>query len=349
MNRHLLSAGDLSRDDALLVLDTAAELARLSDRAVKKLPTLRGRTVVNLFFEDSTRTRISFEAAAKRLSADVITFSAKGSSVSKGESLKDTALTLAAIGADAVVVRHSSSGAPHRLANTGWIDASVVNAGDGTHEHPTQALLDAFTMRAHLAGGLGGLDGRRVVIVGDVLHSRVARSNVLLLQTLGAQVTLVAPPTLFPVGVERWPCEISYELDPVLPGTDVVMMLRVQAERMNAAFFPSAREYSRRYGLDRRRVSLIPEHALVMHPGPMVRGMEIAAEVADSARSVIVEQVTNGVSVRMAVLYLLLSGAESAISEPAVAARPAASELVGAGPVGPELVGSAAPRVEVTV
>ena len=309
MKRHLLSAADLDRDDALLVLDTAAELAQLTDRAVKKLPTLRGRTVVNLFFEDSTRTRISFEAAAKRLSADVINFSAKGSSVSKGESLKDTALTLEAMGADAVVIRHHASGAPHRLAHSGWIQGSVVNAGDGTHEHPTQALLDAFTMRRHLAGGKGDLEGRKVTIVGDVLHSRVARSNVLLLATLGAEVTLVAPPTLLPVGVETWPCATSYDLDAHLKDADAVMMLRVQRERMNAAFFPSAREYSRRYGLDARRMARMPDHAIVMHPGPMNRGMEIAAEVADSQRSVIVEQVTNGVSVRMAVLYLLLGGA----------------------------------------
>ena len=309
MKRHLLSAADLDRDDALLVLDTAAELAQLTDRAVKKLPTLRGRTVVNLFFEDSTRTRISFEAAAKRLSADVINFSAKGSSVSKGESLKDTALTLEAMGADAVVIRHGSSGAPHRLAHSGWIQGSVVNAGDGTHEHPTQALLDAFTMRRHLADGKGDLEGRRITIVGDVLHSRVARSNVLLLATLGAEVTLVAPPTLLPVGVESWPCATSYDLDAHLKGADAVMMLRVQRERMNAAFFPSAREYSRRYGLDARRMAQLPDHAIVMHPGPMNRGMEIAAEVADAPRSVIVEQVTNGVSVRMAVLYLLLGGA----------------------------------------
>ena len=266
--------------------------------------------MVNLFFEDSTRTRISFEAAAKRLSADVINFSAKGSSVSKGESLKDTALTLEAMGADAVVIRHQSSGAPHRLANSGWIGGSVVNAGDGTHEHPTQALLDAFTMRRHLAGGKGDLEGRRITIVGDVLHSRVARSNVLLLHTLGAEVTLVAPPTLLPVGVESWPCAVSYDLDAHLKQADAVMMLRVQRERMNAAFFPSAREYSRRYGLDAQRMAQLQDHTIVMHPGPMNRGMEIAAEVADSTRSVIVEQVSNGVSVRMAVLYLLLGGAQ---------------------------------------
>ncbi|MDT0277011.1 aspartate carbamoyltransferase catalytic subunit [Blastococcus goldschmidtiae] len=304
MKRHLLEAADLDRDDATLVLDTAAQIDQaLTGREVKKLPTLRGRTVVNLFYEDSTRTRISFELAAKRLSADVINFSAKGSSVSKGESLKDTALTLEAMGADAVVVRHSSSGAPHRLAN--WVRGSVVNAGDGTHEHPTQALLDAYTIRQRL----GRLEGVRVAIVGDVLHSRVARSNVGLLTTLGAEVTLVAPPTLLPVGVGSWPAEVSYDLDAVLPKVDVVMMLRVQAERMNASFFPSAREYSRRYGLDARRMGALPDDAIVMHPGPMNRGMEIAAEVADSARSTIVEQVANGVSTRMAVLYLLLGGA----------------------------------------
>jgi aspartate carbamoyltransferase catalytic subunit len=306
---HLLSAGDLSRDDAELILHTAEEMRSLADRPIKKLPALRGRTIVNLFFEDSTRTRISFEAAAKRLSADVINFSAKGSSLSKGESLKDTALTLEAMGADAVVVRHWASGAPHLLANAGWSRSSVVNAGDGTHEHPTQALLDAFTMWKHL----GDLDGRRVVIVGDVLHSRVARSNALLLKTLGAEVTLVGPPTLLPYGVGGWGVDTSYDLDAVLPKADVVMMLRVQRERMNDAFFPSIREYSRRYGLDARRMATLADHTIVMHPGPMIRGMEITADVADSERSVIVEQVTNGVAVRMAVLYLLLGGAESAI------------------------------------
>jgi aspartate carbamoyltransferase catalytic subunit len=299
---HLLSAADLDATAATQVLDTAAEMASLADREVKKLPTLRGRTVVNLFYEDSTRTRISFEAAAKRLSADVINFSAKGSSVSKGESLKDTALTLQAMGADAVVIRHPASGAPHRLAQ--WVDGIVVNAGDGTHEHPTQALLDAYTMRSRL----GRLAGLNVVIVGDVLHSRVARSNVLLLHTLGAKVTLVAPPTLLPVGVGAWPATTGFDLDAVLPDADVVMMLRVQRERMGEAYFPSAREYARRYGLDAVRMRRLPEHAIVMHPGPMNRGMEIAPEVADSARSTIVEQVANGVSVRMAVLYLLLGG-----------------------------------------
>ena len=311
MKRHLISAADLSRGDALLILDTAEELASLADRPIKKLPTLRGRTVVNLFFEDSTRTRISFEAAAKRLSADVINFSAKGSSVAKGESLKDTALTLEAMGADAVVIRHSASGAAHRLA--GWVRGSVVNAGDGTHEHPTQALLDAFTIRRKLKGASArgaGLDGIRVTIVGDVLHSRVARSNVLLLSTLGAEVTLAAPPTLLPLAVDSWPCAVSYDLDAELPKSDVVMMLRVQQERMTAAYFPSVREYSRRYGLDTARMARLPDHAIVMHPGPMNRGVEIAAEVADSARSTIVEQVANGVTTRMAVLYLLLGGTE---------------------------------------
>jgi len=337
VKRHLISAADLSRADALLILDTAEELAQLADRPIKKLPTLRGRTVVNLFYEDSTRTRISFEAAAKRLSADVINFSAKGSSVAKGESLKDTALTLEAMGADAVVIRHPASGAAHRLA--GWVRGSVLNAGDGTHEHPTQALLDAFTIRRRLVGGrrgrggrgglggtvspqnrggLGGspprantaLDGLRVTIVGDVLHSRVARSNVLLLSTLGAEVTLAAPPTLLPLAVGSWPCAVSYDLDSELPKSDVVMMLRVQQERMSAAYFPSVREYSRRYGLDAARMARLPDHAIVMHPGPMNRGVEIAAEVADSFRSTIVEQVANGVTTRMAVLYLLLGGTE---------------------------------------
>jgi aspartate carbamoyltransferase catalytic subunit len=311
VKRHLISAADLSRGDAVLILDTAEELASLADRPIKKLPTLRGRTVVNLFYEDSTRTRISFEAAAKRLSADVINFSAKGSSVAKGESLKDTALTLEAMGADAVVIRHGASGAAHRLA--GWVQGSVLNAGDGTHEHPTQALLDAFTIRRRLRGAEArgtGLDGLRVTIVGDVLHSRVARSNVLLLSTLGAEVTLAAPPTLLPLAVGSWPCAVSYDLDSELSKSDVVMMLRVQQERMSAAYFPSVREYSRRYGLDAARMARLPGHAIVMHPGPMNRGVEIAAEVADSVRSTIVEQVANGVTTRMAVLYLLLGGTE---------------------------------------
>ncbi|GAA1657330.1 aspartate carbamoyltransferase catalytic subunit [Catellatospora bangladeshensis] len=300
--KHLLSTADLDAATAIEILDTAAEMASVSGREIKKLPTLRGRTVVNLFYEDSTRTRISFEAAAKRLSADVINFSAKGSSVEKGESLKDTAWTLQAMGADAVVIRHPASGAPHRLAN--WVTGSVLNAGDGTHEHPTQALLDAYTMRSRM----GRLDGLHVAIVGDVLHSRVARSNVLLLNTLGAKVTLVGPPTLIPTDLNT-SVQLNYDLDAVLPQADVVMMLRVQRERMTDSYFPSAREYSRRYGLDGARLRRMPSHAIVMHPGPMNRGMEITPEVADSPRSTIVEQVTNGVSVRMACLYLLLGGA----------------------------------------
>jgi len=306
--RHLLSIADVSKAEAISILDTANELARVSEGAVKKLPTLRGRTIVNLFAEDSTRTRISFEAAAKRLSADVINFSAKGSSVSKGESLKDTAMTLQAMGADAVVIRHSASGAAQRLADSEWMSGSVVNAGDGTHEHPSQALLDAFTIRKHLSLGKSDLEGISVAIVGDVLHSRVARSNVLLLSKLGAKVTLVAPPTLLPVGIETWPCTVSYDLDAVVPFVDVVMMLRVQQERMTDFYFPNAREYSRYFGLNTDRMKVMKPGSIVMHPGPMNRGLEISAEVADSARSVITEQVTNGVSVRMAILYVLLTG-----------------------------------------
>ena len=308
MMRHLLSISDLNKSEAISILDTATELARVSDGAVKKLPTLRGRTIVNLFAEDSTRTRISFEAAAKRLSADVINFSAKGSSVSKGESLKDTAMTLQAMGADAVVIRHPASGAAQRLADSEWMSGSVVNAGDGTHEHPSQALLDAFTIRKHLGMGGSDLAGLSVAIVGDILHSRVARSNVLLLSLLGAKVTLVAPPTLLPVGIDNWPATVSYDFDSVIPHVDVVMMLRVQQERMSDLFFPNAREYSRYFGLNGERMANMKTGAIVMHPGPMNRGLEISAEVADSARSVITEQVTNGVSVRMAILYVLLAG-----------------------------------------
>jgi aspartate carbamoyltransferase catalytic subunit len=306
--KHLLSIADLNKSEAISILDTATELGRVSDGAVKKLPTLRGRTIVNLFAEDSTRTRISFEAAAKRLSADVINFSAKGSSLSKGESLKDTAMTLQAMGADAVVIRHPASGAAQRLAESEWMSGSVVNAGDGTHEHPSQALLDAFTIRKHLGMGGTDLSGLSVAIVGDILHSRVARSNVLLLSMLGAKVTLVAPPTLLPVGIQSWPATVSYDLDAVIPHVDVVMMLRVQQERMSDLFFPNAREYSRYFGLNGERMANMKSGAIVMHPGPMNRGLEISAEVADSARSVITEQVTNGVSVRMAILYVLLAG-----------------------------------------
>ena len=315
MKKHLVSAHDLNKDEAVLVLDTAKELALISDRPVKKLPTLRGRTVVNLFFEDSTRTRISFEAASKRLSADVINFSAKGSSVSKGESLKDTAQTLQSMGADAVVIRHGSSGAPHLLATRNWIDAVVINAGDGTHEHPTQALLDAYTIRKHLRNNEGDLNGLKVAIVGDILHSRVARSNAILLKTLGATPIMVAPPTLLPVGIEKWNGEFSYDLDEVLPQVDAVMMLRVQQESMSDAYFPTTREYSRNFGLNAQRLKTMQKHALVLHPGPMNRGMEITAEVADSTNSVVIEQVANGVSVRMAVLYLLLGGSNSETGE----------------------------------
>jgi aspartate carbamoyltransferase catalytic subunit len=310
--KHLLSTKDLSRDQALQILDLAEDMAESGTREVKKLPALRGKTVVNLFFEDSTRTKTSFEAATKRLSADVINFSAKGSSVSKGESLKDTAQTLAAIGADGVVIRHHSSGAPSVLAQSGWIDAGVVNAGDGTHEHPTQGLLDAFTIRKRLHGAASrgkALDGVSVTIVGDILHSRVARSNVWLLTTLGASVSLVAPGTLLPVGVESWPVSVGYDLDAaVAAAPDVIMMLRIQSERMHAAFFPNAREYSRQWGFDDERLARLPEASLVMHPGPMNRGLEISSGAADSARSTIIEQVANGVSIRMAVLYLLLAG-----------------------------------------
>jgi aspartate carbamoyltransferase catalytic subunit len=310
--RHLLSTKALSRDEAITLLDIAEDMADVANREVKKLPTLRGKTVVNLFFEDSTRTRISFEAAAKRLSADVINFSAKGSSVSKGESLKDTAQTLAAMGADGVVIRHPASGAPQVLAASGWIDAGIINAGDGTHEHPTQALLDAFTIRRRLHGTASrgrGLDGVTVTIVGDILHSRVARSNLWLLHTLGAEVTFIAPPTLVPADTSGWPARIEYDLDAAIDtGPDVVMMLRIQAERMHNAFFPNSREYSRRWGLDDERFARLSSHSIVMHPGPMNRGLEISSAAADSDRSTVREQVANGVSVRMAALYLLLSG-----------------------------------------
>ncbi|MEQ6898512.1 aspartate carbamoyltransferase catalytic subunit [Microbacterium sp. KR10-403] len=310
--RHLLDTKTLSRDDALQILDVAEDMADTQRREVKKLPTLRGKTVVNLFFEDSTRTRISFEAAAKRLSADVINFSAKGSSVSKGESLQDTAQTLQAMAADAVVIRHGASGAPRTLATSGWISAGVVNAGDGTHEHPTQALLDAFTMRKRRYGADSrgrDLEGFRVTIVGDILHSRVARSNVWLLHTLGAEITLVAPPTLIPQDVTAWPARVGYDLDEAIADApDALMMLRIQLERMNASYFPTEREYSRCWGLDPERFAALPQSTMVMHPGPMNRGLEICAEAADSPRSTVLDQVTNGVSVRMAALYLLLAG-----------------------------------------
>lgn len=304
--KHLLSAADLSRADVTQILDTAEQMHDVQRRDVKKLPALRGRTVVNLFFEDSTRTRSSFEIAGKWLSADVINVSAKGSSVSKGESLRDTVLTVGSMGVDALVIRHHASGAPHQVAD--WVDASVVNAGDGTHEHPTQALLDAYTMRRRL----GDLEGRHVAIVGDLTHSRVVRSNLILLRTLGARVTLVAPPTLMPSGIGAWSQHdgfaTTYDLDGVLPDVDAVMMLRVQRERMSGGYFPTPREYTVGYGLTRDRLRLLPEHAVIAHPGPMNRGLEIAADAADEARSVILDQVSAGVAVRMSVLYHLLAG-----------------------------------------
>lgn len=313
--RHLLSAADLTRDEATAILDDADRFSEsLLGREVKKLPTLRGRTIITMFYENSTRTRVSFEVAGKWMSGDVINVSASGSSVAKGESLRDTALTLRAAGADALIIRHSASGAAQQLAE--WTatedggDPSVINAGDGTHEHPTQALLDALTIRQRL----GGFEGKRVVIVGDVLHSRVARSNVLLLHTLGAEVVLVAPPTLLPVGVSGWPVTVSHDLDAELPLADAVLMLRVQAERMTGGFFPSAREYSVRYGLSEKRQAMLPGDAVVLHPGPMLRGMEISSSVADSSQSAVLQQVSNGVHVRMAVLFHLLVGAEETIS-----------------------------------
>lgn len=312
--KHLLSTRELSREDALTILDVAEDMADVATRRVPKLPTLRGRTIANLFFEDSTRTRLSFEAAAKRLSADVITFSAKGSSVSKGESLKDTAQTIAAMGVDAVVLRHGASGAAELLAGSGWIDAAVVNAGDGMHQHPTQALLDAYTLRKTLHGDASrgrDLDGVRITIVGDILHSRVARANVWLLTTLGASVQLVGPRTLLPTGIDTWPVDVETDLDRALAAApDAVMMLRVQQERMHAAFFPHEREYSGSWGLDDARFDRLAADTIVMHPGPMNRGLEISARAADSPRAVILDQVTNGVSIRMAVLYLVLSGSD---------------------------------------
>lgn len=328
--RHLLAVGDLSRSEATSLLDTAEHMAATQGRTIKKLPVLRGRIVATAFFEDSTRTRLSFEAAAKRLSADVISFSAGGSSLSKGESLKDTAQTIVSMGAEALIVRHRASGAPQRLAHCGWVDVPILNAGDGTHQHPTQALLDAMTLRRWYApDGAGGADGTdnadgspaprgrdlagaKVIIVGDILHSRVARSNVDLLTALGARVTLVAPPTLVPVGMDDWTCDVSFDLDESLDSVqpDAVMMLRIQRERMSAAgggFFPSPDEYTQAYGLNLARRAAMPEHAIVMHPGPMNRGLEITAEAADDPRSRVIEQVGNGVSVRMAALYLLLA------------------------------------------
>jgi aspartate carbamoyltransferase catalytic subunit len=309
--KHLLSAGDLTKDQTIALLDLAEDMSDVNDREIKKLPTLRGKTVVNLFFEDSTRTRISFELAAKRLSADVINFAAKGSSVSKGESLKDTAQTLEAMGADAIVLRHSASGSAHRLAHTDWVQSAVINAGDGSHEHPTQALLDAMTIRQGVSGNPRGkdLEGVRVLIVGDISHSRVARSNLLLLKTLGAEVHVCGPATLAPRSLAD-ANQVHFLLDDAIEKVkpSVVMMLRVQQERMTASFFPTEREYSRIWGLNKSRLAKLDQDTLILHPGPMNRGLEIDAASADSKNSMILDQVRNGVAIRMAVLFTLLSG-----------------------------------------
>lgn len=302
--RRLIAIDDLDADDMQLVLDTAEVMDEISARRIKKVPTLRGRTVCNMFFEDSTRTRLSFDIAAKRLSADVMNFSGKGSSVSKGESFKDTALTLDAMGVDAVVIRSSSAGAPLQL--TRHLDVPVLNAGDGWHQHPTQALLDLYTMRSHF----GHLEGLTVTICGDIVHSRVARSEIEALTLAGARVRLVAPDTLLPPDLSPWDVEVIPDLDDALADSDVVYMLRVQRERMHRAFFPSTREYARLYGLDARRLAALPDHAIVMHPGPMNRGVEITPDVADSPRALITDQVNNGIAVRMACLYLLIAGSE---------------------------------------
>jgi aspartate carbamoyltransferase catalytic subunit len=303
--KHLLGIDDLGAEGIGEVLRLADSFLEVTRRDIPKVPALRGKTVVSMFYEDSTRTRLSFETAAKRLSADTMTFSAGSSSLRKGESLLDTVRTVEAMGIDAIVVRHKSSGVPQRIA--GWIDASIVNAGDGWHEHPTQALLDAFTLRRHRGDSFAGM---RVAIVGDVKHSRVARSNVKALSALGAEVTLVGPPTLMPPDLEGWPVTISYDLDEVLPTTDVLYVLRIQRERQQEALFPSLREYAARYGVTRERLARLPADALIMHPGPTNRGVEIDAIVADDPRSVINEQVANGVAVRMAVLYMLLGSGE---------------------------------------
>ncbi|MCU1483453.1 MAG: Aspartate carbamoyltransferase [Actinomycetia bacterium] len=299
--RHLLSIEDLGRDGIEEVLTLTDSFVEVSERRIPKVPTLRGKTVVSLFYEDSTRTRLSFESAAKRLSADTMNFSVGTSSVKKGESLRDTVLTIEAMGVDAIVVRHGSAGVPWQVAQ--WVDAAIINAGDGWHEHPTQALLDCYTIRERL----GSLQDKRIAIVGDVKHSRVARSDVLAFTAMGAEVTLVAPPTLLPPSLEGWPVEVSHDLDSVLPKLDVVYLLRMQKERQTEALLPSLREYTATYGLTRNRAKLLADHALVMHPGPMNRGVEIAAEVADLPNATITRQVANGVAVRMAVLFLLLA------------------------------------------
>ena len=312
MKKHLLSIDDLTTDDIAMLFATATEMHEVQHRDVKKLPALRGRTVINLFFEDSTRTRSSFEIAGKWLSADTINITGKGSSTAKGESLRDTVLTIASMGVDAMVMRHSASGAAEQVSH--WIDAAVINAGDGTHEHPSQALLDAYTLQRRFGrdGKLGSLEDKHVLIVGDLTHSRVFRSNVLCLTKLGARVTVVAPPTLMPAGVGPWSADAgyatSYDLDEVLPKADAVMMLRVQKERMSGGFFPSPREYTVGYGLTRERLAVLGPDVPICHPGPMNRGLEIAADAADAAQSAVLEQVSAGVAVRMAVLYHLLAG-----------------------------------------
>jgi aspartate carbamoyltransferase catalytic subunit len=308
--KHLISTRDLTAATAVAILDTAIDMVEVRSRDVKKLPTLRGKTVANVFFEDSTRTRLSFEAAALALSADVTTFTTQGSSVSKGESLKDTLQTLEAMGADFIVLRHSHSGVASTVANNGWVDAHIINAGDGTHEHPTQALLDAFTMRSRLRGDKArgtDLSGISVVIVGDILHSRVARSNVLLLRTLGATVTLAAPQTLLPREIAGWGATVVSTLDEAIDTQpDVVMSLRVQKERMTSGFFPSESEFAQLWGMNDARLHRLPSTSIVMHPGPMNRGLEISGSVADSPKSTVTEQVANGVAVRMSVLYTLM-------------------------------------------
>jgi len=306
----LLSIADLGADGIGQILELTDSFVEVSNRAIPRVPALRGRTVVSLFYEDSTRTRLSFETAAKRLSADVLTFSVGTSSVKKGESIRDTVQTIEAMGMDLIIVRHGSAGVPHRIAQ--WVDASVVNAGDGWHEHPTQALLDCYTIRTELGHSLEGL---HIAIVGDVRHSRVARSDVLAFTALGAKVTLVAPPTLLPPAVETWPVEVSHELDAVLTEVDVVYLLRMQLERQQEALVPSLREYTAGYGLTPARASRLAKHALIMHPGPMNRGVEIGAEVADLPNAVIGQQVANGVAVRMAVLYRLLGSGVSLTHE----------------------------------
>ena len=298
--KHLLTVEDLGREGIEEVLRLTDTFVEVSARAIPRAPALRGKTVAWLFYEDSTRTRLSFEAAAKRLSADTMNFTVSSSSVKKGESVRDTVQTLSAMGIDAIVVRHSSAGVPRQILQ--WTDASVINAGDGWHAHPTQALLDCYTIQQHL----GSLEGRHIAIVGDVKHSRVARSDVFAYAALGAQVTLVAPPTLLPDSLEGWPVEVSTDLDAVLPTVDVLGLLRMQQERQREALVPSLREYTARYGLTARRAARLRDDAVVMHPGPMNRGVEIAAEVADRPNALITDQVRNGVAVRMAVLFLLL-------------------------------------------